>query len=223
MARMARWEPNARERLVDAALELFHERGYNRTTVGEIAVRAGLTERTFFRYFTDKREVLFGGARDLEKGIADAIAAAPQGTSPLDAVVGSLETIAAQFPPRRDYRARERLIAAHPELRERDLIKLASLTSTIAEALRARGVVDPAASLAAEAGIAIFKVAFERWVSGAQPRDLPLQIRAALGELQIVTAGSTSASSKSRAAPVSRRQTSKKPKTRQRAKETRSS
>src|SRR6476661_364956 len=111
MARMARWEPNARERLVDAALELFRERGYTRTTVGEIAARAGLTERTFFRYFTDKREVLFGGGADLEKGIADSIAAAPSETSPLDWVVGALETIAAVFPPRRDYKARQRLIA----------------------------------------------------------------------------------------------------------------
>ncbi len=188
---MARWEPNARERLVDAALELFHERGYGRTTVEEIAARAGLTERTFFRYFTDKREVLFGGSGELEKGITDAIAGAPPETSPLDAVVGALETVAAGFPPRRDYRARQRLIAAHPELQERELIKLASLASAIANALRARGVVDAAASLAAEAGIAIFKVAFERWVGGSQPRELSLQIRAALGELKMVTAGST--------------------------------
>src|SRR6187401_650611 len=169
MSSMARWEPNARNRLVDAALELFQERGYDRTTVGEIATRAGLTERTFFRYFADKREVLFGRSGDLEKGIAEAISGAPATTSPLDAVVGGLETAAAAFPPRRDYRARQRLIAAHPELQERDLIKLASLSSAIAEALRVRGVSDPGASLAAEAGIAIFKIAFERWVGGAQP------------------------------------------------------
>ena len=118
---MARWEPNARERLVDAALELFHERGYGRTTVDEIAARAGLTERTFFRYFTDKREVLFGRSGDLESGIADAITGAPDEAAPLDAVVGALETAAAQFPPRRDYRARQRLIAAHPELWNEDI------------------------------------------------------------------------------------------------------
>jgi len=209
MARMARWEPNARERLVDAALELFRERGYTRTTVGEIAARAGLTERTFFRYFTDKREVLFGGGADLEKGIADSIAAAPSETSPLDWVVGALETIAAVFPRRRDYKARQRLIAAHPELRERELIKLASLTAAIADALRARDVADSAASLAAEAGIAIFKIAFERWVGGARPRDLPAQIRAALGELRAVTAGSTSVSSTSRPPPARRQATRK--------------
>jgi AcrR family transcriptional regulator len=198
---MARWEPNARERLVDAALELFHERGYGRTTVEEIAARAGLTERTFFRYFTDKREVLFGRSGDLEKGIAEAIAGAPATASPLDMVVGALETIAAVFPPRRDYRARQRLIAAHPELRERELIKLASLSSALADALRARAVADPAASLAAEAGLAVFKIAFERWISGAQPRDLPAQMRAALAELRVVTAESSTSSTP----PVRRR------------------
>jgi AcrR family transcriptional regulator len=187
MTRMARWEPNARERLVDAALELFHERGYSRTTVGEIAARAGLTERTFFRYFADKREVLFGG-RDLEKGITDAIATAPADVSPLDVVVIALETIAAAFPPRRDYQARQRLIAAHPELRERELIKLASLTSAIAEALRARGVAAATASLTAEAGIAIFKTAYERWIGGSRKTGFVAHIRAALDDLRAVTA-----------------------------------
>jgi AcrR family transcriptional regulator len=188
---MARWEPNARERLVDAALELFHERGYNRTTVGEIAARAGLTERTFFRYFADKREVLFGGAGALEQAIADAIGGAPDGSSPLDVVVGALEVIAAQFPRRRDYRARQRLIAAHPELRERELIKLAALTSAIGHALGARGVADSTASLAAEAGIAIFKTAYERWIGASKSEDFPHCIRAALGDLKAVTAGAT--------------------------------
>ena len=204
MARMARWEPNARERLVDAALELFHERGYNRTTVGEIAARAGLTERTFFRYFADKREVLFAGGRDLEKGIAEAIAAVPSGTSPLDVVVGGFEAIAAEFPPRRDYRARQSLIAAHPELRERELIKLASLTSVIADALRARGVAEPAAGLTAEAGIAIFKIAFERWIGGPKKRDFAAHIRAALDELRAVTAAAGIAPTTARTTPLRR-------------------
>jgi AcrR family transcriptional regulator len=211
MARMARWEPNARERLLDAALELFHERGYNRTTVGEIAARAGLTERTFFRYFTDKREVLFGGGRDLEKGIADAIAAAPDDTSPLDVVVGALEAIAVHFPPRRDYRARQRLIAAHPELRERELIKLASLTTAIADALRTRGVADPAASLTSEAGIAVFKTAFERWVGGTKQHDFATHIRAALDELRAVTAvaGIAPAPTRTATSPIRRSTKSK--------------
>jgi AcrR family transcriptional regulator len=198
MARMARWEPNARERLVDAALALFHERGYSKTTVEEIAARAGLTERTFFRHFADKREVLFGGSVDLAKAIADGIAAAPASATPLDAVVGALLPIAAQFPPRRDYRARRALIAAHPELQERELIKFAALAAAIADGLRARGVADSTASLVAEAGIAIFKTAFERWAFGPKQHDLPHHIRAALDELKIVTAGAGTGSTKAR-------------------------
>jgi len=216
MTRMARWEPNARDRLVDAALELFRERGYNRTTVGEIAARAGLTERTFFRHFTDKREVLFGGGRDFEQGITDAIAGAPRDASPLDVVVGALEVVAARFPPRRDYRARQRLIAAHPELRERELIKLASLTSAMTDALRARGVAGPAASIAAEAGIAIFKTAYERWVGSTQQRDFPTHIRAALDELKAVTAAAGVARTSGRSA-IAPRGRPKSPKARERS------
>src|SRR5262245_60420967 len=189
MARMARWEPNARERLVDAALELFRERGYDRTTVDDIAARAGLTERTFFRYFADKREVLFGGSRDLEKAIADAIAGSPDDASPLDAVVASLEAAAALFPPRRDYRARRALIAAHPELQERELIKLAALASAITNGLRERGVADSVARLTAEAGVAIFKTAFERWVGESKAGDLAHYVRTARDELKQVALG----------------------------------
>ena len=77
---MGRWEPDARGRLEQAALELFEERGYARTTVGDIASRAGLTERTFFRYFTDKREVLFSGSGAVESLMVESIAAAPATT-----------------------------------------------------------------------------------------------------------------------------------------------
>ena len=186
MTTMARWEPNARDRLVDAAIELFHERGYSRTTVGEIAARAGLTERTFFRYFTDKREVLFGRSGELEQVVADGIGHAPDEIAPLDAVVSALEAVAAHFPPRRDYRARRSLIAAHPELQERELIKLAGLASAIEASLRKRGVADSAAQLTAEAGLAIFKVAFERWVRESKAGDLPHYIRTALDDLKTV-------------------------------------
>jgi AcrR family transcriptional regulator len=205
MARMARWEPNARERLVDAAIGLFSERGYDRTTVGEIAARAGLTERTFFRYFADKREVLFGASGALESGVADAIAGAPNDASPLDMVVAALEAVAARFPPRRDYRARSRLIAAHPELRERELAKLALLTAAMRGALQARGVAEPAANLAAEAGLAIFKTAYERWTDGAKELDFAAHIRVALSELKALTtaAGATTAPTGRR--PVRRR------------------
>src|SRR5476651_1917711 len=86
---MGRWEPNARGRLEQAAMELFQELGYARTTVEGIAARAGLTERTFFRYFTDKREVLFSGSADLERSIVEGIGGAPKTMAPLDVVAAA--------------------------------------------------------------------------------------------------------------------------------------
>ncbi|PTL78955.1 TetR family transcriptional regulator [Vitiosangium sp. GDMCC 1.1324] len=209
---MARWEPNARGRLEQAAMELFQERGYVRTTVEEIAARAGLTERTFFRYFTDKREVLFSGSSDLQKLIADTTTDAPKETAPLDAVAAALEAAAASLQQHRDesyVQARHALVVAHAELRERELIKLASLASAVAHALRKRGVAEPAASLTAEAGIAVFKVAFERWVTGTEPRDLSQHVRMALDELRAVTAGTARTMKASRHESPRRHRTSK--------------
>jgi len=168
---MGRWEPNARGRLEQAALDLYVERGFEQTTTAEIARRAGLTERTFFRHFADKREVLFGGHSALREFIVSAVASSPDSATPIDSVIGALETVGALFLVRREYsRQRQAVIDANDELRERELIKLASLASTIADVLRGRGVGDLPASLAAEAGIAVFKVAFfvrcERYTHG---------------------------------------------------------
>ncbi|WP_223642077.1 TetR/AcrR family transcriptional regulator [Corallococcus sp. EGB] len=187
---MGRWEPNARDRLAQAAMTLFQEHGYDRTTVEEIAARAGLTERTFFRYFTDKKEVLFGGSDLLHERIVATIADAPQGAAPLDTVAAALESLTPFFKDRRDYaRARQALLVANAELRERELIKLASLASAAAGALRKRGVPEPTASLSAEAGIAVFKVAFERWLEDPRAQDLSRHIQLGLDELRAVTAG----------------------------------
>jgi AcrR family transcriptional regulator len=193
---MGRWEPNARGRLAQAGMELFQELGYGKTTVEGIAARAGLTERTFFRYFTDKREVLFSGSADLEKLIVETIGDAPKAMAPLDAVVAALEATSPLFEERRSYaRKRRAVIAAHAELRERELIKLASLAVAIAASLRKRGVAAPTADLAGEAGIAVFRNAFERWVDDKEQRPLSGHIRAALKELRAVTAGAGTSSS----------------------------
>ena len=189
---MGRWEPNARGRLEQAAMELYVERGFEPTTVAEIARRAGLTERTFFRHFSDKREVLFAGAAALQDFLVTALAGAPDCAAPLDAVAAALEATGDLFQERRDYaRQRQAVIAANAELRERELIKLASLASAMAGVLRQRGVTDRAASLAAEAGIAVFRIAFERWTKEASQADLPRCIRESLEELRAVTAGKT--------------------------------
>ena len=188
--RMTRWEPGGRGRLELAALALYGERGFENTTVAEIAARAGLTERTFFRHFADKREVLFSGADALQELLVSNVAAAPGSIAPIDAVGAAVEAAGALLQERRAYaRQRAAIIAANAELRERELIKLASLASAIAEALRQRGVADPAASLSAEAGIAVFRIAFERWVDETNQRDLPELIRDSLDELKAVTAG----------------------------------
>ncbi len=194
---MTRWEPNARGRLELAALELYGERGYDQTTVAEIARRAGLTERTFFRHFADKREVLFYGSGMLQDGLVKGIEDAAAGLPPIDAVGASLEAVAdSLFEERRD-RARQRqaIVAATPELQERELIKMATLSAAVAGALRRRGVTEPGASLAAEAGVAVFRVAFQRWVgqpgdSGDASRQTLAQlVRQSLAELKAVTAG----------------------------------
>jgi AcrR family transcriptional regulator len=188
---MARWEPDARGRLERAAMELFIERGYEQATVTEIASRAGLTQRTFFRHFTDKREVLFAGGPALQDLMVTAVAEAPDSAAPIDAVGAALATAGELLQERREYSGqRQAVIAANPELQERELIKLATLAAAIAGALRGRGVAGPAASLAAEAGVAVFRIAIERWHDEEnRERDLPDLIRDSLAELKAVTAG----------------------------------
>ena len=189
---MARWEPDSRGRLEQAALALYGERGFENTTVAEIATRAGLTERSFFRHFADKREVLFWGVGALQEFLVSTVAGAPGSAAPFTAVTDALEAAGAMFQDRREYaRQRQSVIAASAELRERELVKLASLASALADALRRRGVKDPAATLSAEAGITVFKVAFERWVNETSRRDLPQLIRQSADELKAVTAGKT--------------------------------
>lgn len=180
---MGRWEPDARGRLAKAAMELYAEQGFDQTTVAEIAARARLTERTFFRHFADKREVLFFGmdaSRDL---LTSAVASAPLSATPMEAVGAALEAFAALLQENRDrVLVRDGIISANADLRERELIKLAALASAMASALRERGTPDPAASLAAETGIATFKVAFARWVGGSG--NLRSVVRESLAELR---------------------------------------
>ena len=187
---VARWEPNARGRLEQAAMELYAERGFDQTTVAEIAARAGLTERTFFRHYADKREVLFAGGEMMAERLVAAVAAAPESATALDAVAAALEEVGAliqEYRGREFSRARRSIVAANAELQERELIKLASWADTLAGALCDRGVDDRAATLAAQTGIAVFHVAFGRWVGDDDEHDLPALIRESLGELKALT------------------------------------
>src|SRR5580658_8671676 len=188
---MGRWQPDSRGRLQEAALALYSERGFDRTTAAEIAARAGLTERTFFRHFADKREVLFGGSALLQERILTGVAGAPAADGPFDAVSRGLDAAAAMLGEfRRDLsRQRQAVIAANPELRERELAKLADYAAAVANALRRRGVREPQATLAAEAGMTVLRVAIERWADGDDGGDLAVIMRDSVAELRTVAAG----------------------------------
>lgn len=167
---MPRWKPDSEVRLIVAAITLFAAQGYEATTVAEIAESAGLTKRTFFRYFADKREVLFRGTNELTERWIGGIQAAPAASGPMAAVSAGLDDVAALFQDRHAFASmRSEIIAANPELQERELIKLQTTAAEIAAALRRRGVPDDPATLAAQVGVTVFHVAFAHWVQQDDP------------------------------------------------------
>jgi AcrR family transcriptional regulator len=185
---MTRWEPDSRGRLAQAAFALYGERGFEDTTVAEIAERAGLTERTFFRHFTDKRDVLFDGAATLQELFVITVRDAPIAATPLECARRALDAVGVLFEERRDHaRQRHAIITASAELRERELIKLATLSEAVASALRDRGALEPTASLTAEVTVTIFKVAFDRWVAPLEHRSLTELMHVCFDELKAVT------------------------------------
>ena len=186
---MGRWTPDARNRIEEAALELFIERGFEGATTAEIAARAGLTERTFFRHFADKREVLFGGQAEFQEFLVESVMAAPAEAPPLDTIVGAFTRIADEiFEERRVLvEKRNAVIGAVEGLRERELLKLAALSRALAGALQSRGASALAASLTAETGVTVFKVAFERWIEPANERSLVQLIGETFDQLRAVT------------------------------------
>jgi AcrR family transcriptional regulator len=183
---MARWEPNASQRLADAALELFAERGYENTTVLDIAQRAGLAKSTFFRHFQDKREVLFG--EDVLTGhLVTAIAAAPLGAAPLEAVACGLDALGRDVftPAYHAFAVRRRAaIVAHSDLQEREALKGISLTASIARAIAHRGVPGLVARVAAELGALALKMAYEQWSDPGNTEEFSDIARQTLSEVQ---------------------------------------
>jgi AcrR family transcriptional regulator len=187
---MSRWEPDARGRLEKAAFELFLERGYEQTTVADIAERAGLTERTFFRHFSDKREVLFSGSAALQDELLSALDAVPPAVPAIDAVQVAVEAIGRLFNGRRAFaRARQKLVIEHADLLEREMIKRATLTAALAAGLQRRGVPETSARIAADMGIGVFYVGFVRWLEEAEERDFVAVMREGFDELKAVAAG----------------------------------
>ena len=169
-------------------MELYGERGYEQVTVADIADRAGLTARTFFRYFADKREVLFAGSDALGEQLIVALDAAPATETSFAAVVAALSAVADVIGGDREYSLRRQaVIVANAELKERELAKLASWSQALAGGLGRRGVAEPAASLAAETGVAVFRVAFERWLGGPAGRTLVDTLHETVDELRAIT------------------------------------
>ncbi len=188
---MARWQPGARARLVLAAVDLFGEQGYDATTVAQIARRAGVTRSTFFRHFSDKRDVLVAGQETLSRLLAEGIAEAAAEASPLDAVAAGPERASSELGPmNRELGFRlKAAVAASTELQERDALKSVGLAAAMRDALLARGVPDPTAQLAAEMGVLAFKRGFAQWSEG-DPNDnvgLAPHALAALKDLRAAT------------------------------------
>ena len=187
---MSRWNHNARGRLEQAAYELFVDRGYEQTTVADIAERAGLTERTFFRHYADKREVFFGGAAALQDAVVRTLEELPPELPPIEAVRLAVEAAASLMHGRRALaRERWRIVAAHKDLQERELIKRATLTATLAHALQQRGTPEPTASIAADMGMAVFYVGFGRWLDDPAGREFIDIIHEGFDQLKAVASG----------------------------------
>ncbi|MBE3014048.1 TetR/AcrR family transcriptional regulator [Microbispora sp. NEAU-D428] len=189
---MARWQPETAQRLVVAAVDLFTEQGYDATTVAQIAERAGVTKSTFFRHFSDKREVLVAGQETLSRLLAEGIAEAPPNASPLEAVAAGLERASsAMGPTNRELGPRlKAAVAASTELQERDALKSVGLAAAMTAALIARGVPDPTAHLAAELGVLAFKRGYAQWSEDDRDdaRGLAHHALAALQDLRTATA-----------------------------------
>jgi AcrR family transcriptional regulator len=187
---VSRWSPDTRGRLEQAAFELFRDHGYEKTTVADIAKRAGLTERTFFRHYTDKREVLFGGAATLQSELLRAVGDLPPELPTFAAVRAAVEALCAFMHGRREHACeRQRVVDTHADLQERELIKRATLTAALAEALKKRGTPNLTASLVADMGIGVFYVAFARWLEDAADRELVEIVREGFDQLKSVASG----------------------------------
>ncbi|HVV14629.1 helix-turn-helix domain-containing protein [Amycolatopsis sp.] len=184
---MARWEGNARGRLERAALDLFTEQGYDRTTVAQIAQRANLTERSFYRWFADKREVLFGGGEELEQLIVSRIDAAPPELDPLPTLLAAFTAVPEVVRPREFLLERSAVIAANPPLQERELIKLASLSGAITAALVRRGCEPQLARLATDVGSAVLRLTAARCLADERA-DFAEVLQASAADLHAITA-----------------------------------
>ncbi|MCS7477972.1 TetR family transcriptional regulator [Umezawaea endophytica] len=180
---MPRWEHGSEERLKRAAMELFEEQGFEDTSAVQIAKRAGVTTRTFFRYFPDKEGVLFADADALAEALVRAVLQETDVAEPLRSVVRTLAGFDWEgLGPRESQRRRDELITANPGLLERDLIKQRQMADGVGEALRRCGVDADVAGLAAGVGIEVFRTAYRQWLE-TDDADLTTMADAAVARL----------------------------------------
>jgi len=185
---MGRWQPGAQDRLGRAALELFLERGFEETTVPQITERAGLTTRTFFRYFADKREVLFADDDEMPALAEDLLARAPATMAPMPVIAWGLPRVTSAFEDRLDFlRARRRIVETSVGLRERELHKFADLSDSIARGFQARGVDEVTAALAAETAVGVVKISLQHWLDDGG--DLAAVVEQTMNALRVLTTG----------------------------------
>jgi AcrR family transcriptional regulator len=186
---VSRWQPGAQDRLARAAMELFAEQGFAATTVPQITARAGLTTRTFFRHFADKREVIFGGD-EIPEFAARLMAQAPASLDPMTLIVTGLRTVAeTRFEGQRaEVRQQRDIIRSDEGLRERDLRKRAALSAVIRDSFISRGVDTRTAALLAETSVTLLHVALDEWLDSDDDRTLFEIISAGLQSLQMALA-----------------------------------
>ncbi len=188
---MSRWEPGAAQRLQAAALELFVEHGFAAVTVPQITARAGLTTRTFFRHFADKREVLFTGEDALPAVMAQVFAQSPPEMTPMELIVkGLCEVVAPRFDGLRDHlRVRRGVVLSDEGLRERDLRKRALTAEAAISGFRDRGLTVLEATLAAQLAATIIDTAISRWLDDETDRPLAaIMVETAAALKDVVTA-----------------------------------
>jgi AcrR family transcriptional regulator len=210
---MPRWEHGSEERLKKAAIELFEEQGFENTSVIEISERARVTTRTFFRYFSDKREVLFAESDELRAMLLERILQAPDVEEPLRVVIGVLSEFDWESLGSRNFqRQRQAVITANPELLERDLIKHHSIAVGFIDALRQRGVDADIARLAAYVGIQLFITAYVHWLEAGDKADLAMMSESVMSRLaSIVPTNATTPSSGEKSAQVPAKQADPSP------------
>lgn len=184
VVKMPRDAEKVRRRLQDAALKLYETHGYDQTTAADIATEAGVTQRTFFRHFADKREVLFGGEDEFIAAMTSAVVSAPQRLGPLEALFHAFPSVEPLFTKNRPFtEPRQRIIAKHPALQERAQTKARAVMSALAAAFRQRGLPDRAASLAAQVGMVALGHAVAAWFENGST-DLSVYVEQAFKELR---------------------------------------